>query len=130
MTKLSILPHPIPAAAMLLVSIGVAVAASPATEVKDLPLSCAVELNDTGRMVEITARLATDEDITGTYAMTISKSGSGGSSRIRQGGPFELEAGDDVTLGKTMMSGNPDQFDIDFTLDWNGLQLRCPSVEL
>ncbi|MCP5039005.1 MAG: hypothetical protein GY945_15535 [Rhodobacteraceae bacterium] len=126
MTKTSFLPHPIPAAAMLLVSLGVAVAASPAAEVVELPMTCAVELNDKGRMVEITARLATDEHITGTYALSISSP----SSRIRQGGPFDLEAGDDVTLGKTMMSGNPDQFDIDLTLDWDGRELTCPSIEL
>lgn len=126
MTRLSILPRPIPAAAMLLVSLGVAVAASPAAEVNELPLTCAVELNDKGRMVEITARLASEEHITGTYALKISSS----SSRIRQGGPFDLEAGEEVTLGKTMMSGNPENFDIDLTLDWNGMQLSCPSVEL
>lgn len=135
MTKTSFLPHPIPAAAMLFISLGVAVAASSstassATQTAPLPISCAVELDDKGRMVEITARLATDEDITGTYSLQIGKSGNGGSSMIRQGGPFDLSAGDNVTLGKTMMNGDPANFDITLTLDWNGMILRCPSVEL
>lgn len=142
MTKSSFLPHPIPAAAMVVISLGIAIAASTSASTAastsestgsgaaPLPISCAVELHDTGRMVEITARLATDQDIHGSYAMEIGKSGSGGTSMIRQGGPFELAAGANVVLGKTMMNGDPANFEIDFTLDWNGMALRCPSIEI
>ena len=130
MTKLSLLPHPIPAAAALFVALGVGVAASSEAETTPLPMSCAVEMTDTGRMVEITARLATEEYIEGTYSLEIHKSSRGGSANMRQGGPFALEAGEDVTLGRSMMSGNPEDFDIDFTLDWNGMTLTCPSIDL
>ena len=130
MTKPSLFPHPIPAAAALLVALGVAAAASPKAETTPLPMSCAVEMHDTGRMVEITARLAAEEDIEGTYSLEIRKTSRGGSANIRQGGAFALEAGEDVTLGRSMMSGDPEDFDIDFTLEWNGTRLTCPSIDL
>lgn len=130
MTKLSLFPHPIPAAAALFVALGVGVAASSEAETTPLPMRCAVEMNQTGRMVEITARLSADEAIEGTYSLEIHKSSRGGSANMRQGGPFALEAGEDVTLGRSMMSGKPADFDIDFTLDWNGLTLTCPSIDL
>lgn len=135
MTKTSFLPHPIPAAAMIFISLGIAVAASTSfastvIDVSDLPITCAVELDDKGRMVEIVARMATEEAITGTYSLEIAKSGNGGSSMIRQGGPFDLAAGETVTLGSSRMSGDLDQFNIDLTLNWNGMTLNCPSVEL
>ena len=130
MTKLSLFPHPIPAAAALFVALGVGIAASSEAETNPLPMSCAVEMHDTGRMVEITARLATEEAIDGTYSLEIHKSSRGGSANMRQGGAFELKAGDDVTLGRSMMSGNPEDFDIDFSLEWNGMTLSCPSIDI
>ena len=130
MTKLSLLPHPLPAAVALVVALGVGVAASSETKTTPLPLSCAVEMNQNGRMVEITARLAADQAIEGSYALMISKTGFGNSSKIRQGGRFSLAPGDDVTLGRSMMSGSPEDFDIDFTLEWDGMTLRCPSLDL
>ncbi|HHH89695.1 MAG TPA: hypothetical protein ENK45_03915 [Aliiroseovarius sp.] len=129
MTKLSLIPHPIPAAAALIIALGVGVAASSESAVTPLPLSCAVEMNDTGRMVEITARLAADAPIDGTYSLEIVKHGKGGSAHMRQGGAFDLEAGDDATLGRAMMSGNPQDFDVDFTLEWNGKTLTCPTAD-
>ncbi len=129
MTMLSFLPHPIPAAAALIVALGVGVAASSEARTTPLPLTCALELHDTGRMVEISARLAASEAIEGSYALEITKSGRGGSSHIRQGGPFALSKGEDATLGRSKMNGDPQDFDIDFTLEWNGLTLSCPTVE-
>ncbi len=130
MTKFSLSPAPIALTTLAFIALGVGVAISQETEVTPVPFTCSVDLNDTGRMVEITARLASDEAMTGSYSLEIGKSGNGGSSMIRQGGPFTLEAGDDLVLGKTMMNGNPEDFDIDFTLDWNGLLLRCPSINI
>ncbi len=130
MSKLSLFPHPIPAAAALFVALGVGIAASSEAQTTKLPMSCGVEMNDTGRMVEITARLATDEDMSGSYSLEIRKSSRAGSANMRQGGAFALKAGEDVTLGRSIMSGEPEDFDIDFTLEWNGLTLTCPGIDL
>ncbi len=126
MTRASILPHPIPAAAALIVALGVGVAASSEATTTPLPLDCAVELSQTGRMVEITARLSAEQDIAGSYSLEIARHGRGGSARMRQGGAFALEAGERAVLGRSMMSGMPADFDIDLTLEWDGLTLRCP----
>lgn len=130
MSKPSLFPHPIPAAAALFVALGVGIAASSEAETTPLPMQCAVELNDTGTMVEITARLASDEAISGRYSLEIHKSSPSGSANMRQGGAFTLKAGQDVTLGRSVMSGNPEDFDIDFTLEWNGMTLTCPGIDL
>ncbi len=129
MTKLSVFPHPIAAIAALVTALGVGVAASSDASVAPLPLTCGVAVTDTGRMVEITARLAADEAITGTYSLEIVKHSRGGSANLRQGGAFALKAGEDVTLGRSLMSGAPGDFDATLTLEWNGKTLTCPAID-
>jgi hypothetical protein len=65
-----------------------------------------------------------------TYELSIVKQGNGGSARINQGGAFEVEHGKRAILGQTVLGGAPGQYDIDFTLDWNGARFRCPTIDI
>ena len=127
MTKLSKYVHPLFAIPAITVAVSVAVAASSHAQSTPLPMACAVELRDMGRSVEITARLIAFDAIQGSYALSINHASSGGSAVINQGGPFTLAPGDDTILGQTFLAGEPREIDVDFTLDWNGLALRCPT---
>lgn len=123
-------PRTVPVAMALVLALGAGIAAGDASQNDELPLSCGVSVKDLGRMVELTATVSADEDVTGSYTLAIEQSGRSGASSIRQGGGFALEAGERATLGRTVLGGDPGQYDIDLTLDWNGLRLSCPVQDL
>lgn len=120
-------------AAATLGAIGLAafVASGTAADATDpLPFTCGVSVANMIGSVSLTAFVEADEDMRATYELSIVKQGNGGSARINQGGAFEVEHGKRAILGQTIMGGAPGQYDIDFTLDWNGARFRCPTIDI
>lgn len=93
--------------------------------VSHTPTQCEVELTKSGRMVEILATVKSSVDASGSYSLTIKKSGSGGTANIRQGGHFSLMAGETRTFGAAKMSGALADFDATMTLVLKGQERAC-----
>ncbi len=107
-----------------------AAAGTAGTATDPLPFTCGVSVDDMVGAVSLTAFVDAETDMAATYELSIVKASGGGSARIDQGGAFEVETGKRAVLGQTVMGGAPGQYDIDFTLDWNGTRYRCPSLDI
>lgn len=130
---MSLTPKPRKFTAAALGALGLAALAAAGTAdtiAKPLPFTCGVSVDDMVGAVSLTAFVDARTDMAATYALSIVKAGGGGSARIDQGGAFEVDAGKRAVLGQTVMGGRPGQYDIDFTLDWNGTRYRCPSLDI
>ncbi len=114
-----VLPATLIVAGLGLAATTSATATPPASEAP--PLACDVAVDQNGRMVSFQGRVQADEDVSGTYNLTL----SGGGTNIRQGGAFVADAGDIVTLGQANLSGAPDRYDVDLTLSIDGETYSC-----
>ncbi len=86
---------------------------------------CRVDLDRVGNMVEITAMIETRTNAHGTYSLDISKSGRSGSANIKQGGYFDLRAGETKTWRAVKMTGSHRDFDATMVLDIDGTEISC-----
>jgi hypothetical protein len=121
----------LPAAMLGAIGLAAFVASGTAADATDpLPFTCGVSVANMIGSVSLTAFVEADEDMRATYELSIVKQGNGGSARINQGGAFEVEHGKRAILGQTVLGGAPGQYDIDFTLDWNGARFRCPTIDI
>lgn len=117
----------LPAAALTLSAFGLA-GGSNATSAgaADLPLTCdiAVSKGRYGHTYE--GRVQAAQSIHGSYELSISKRGSGGSAMISQSGEFNVPAGRTETLGQATFGGlPPSSVDAELILYWNGMILKC-----
>lgn len=131
MTFPTLPPRKLTAAALGALGLAALAAAGTADTIAgSLPFTCGVSVDDMVGAVSLTAFVDAETAMAATYELSIVKAGNGGSSRISQGGAFEVETGKRAVLGQTVLGGAPGQFDIDFTLDWNGTRYRCPSLDI
>jgi hypothetical protein len=70
----------------------------------DDAVTCEVRSRRTANGLLIQARAFADRDISGVYALIITKSGSAGSSDISQSGALDLAAGSSALLGENEIS--------------------------
>lgn len=88
------------------------------------PIQCGIEAKTDGGMVGFRGLVQASSDISGSYSFRVASSGNGGSSDISQGGNFSARAGDELHLGKVMLS-NGGQYDVDFEVTANGQAYDC-----
>lgn len=79
---------------------------SPPVEVKRVVarFTCDIDVDRTPNGLRVTPVVRSDRAISGEYSLVITKSGSGGSSDISQGGPFDVSRGERVRLGSSEFS--------------------------
>jgi hypothetical protein len=65
------------------------------------------------------------ESLSGSYSFSL----AGRGTNIRQGGAFTARAGETVTLGQSMLSGDAADYDASLSLTVNGETYRCRAVE-
>jgi len=114
-------------AALILAGAGFAAActtSSVAQEATTAPFACQISVDETGRATAFRGLVQTTESLSGSYSFSL----AGRGTNIRQGGPFSARAGETVTLGQSMLSGAPADFDAELTLTVNGQTYRCPAV--
>ena len=64
----------------------------------------------------------------GTYKLSLSKRGNGGSAMINQSGDFNVAAGDSESLGQATFGGLPSMVDATLTLRMKGKTLTCDNA--
>ncbi len=106
------------ACTVILAGLGLAAASGATTTA---PLACDITVDQTGRMVHFQGRVQATTPLSGTYSLTL----SGGGTNLRQGGAFTAAAGEIVTLGQANLSGTPERYDVDMTLNVGGTIYNC-----
>lgn len=67
-------------------------------------LTCAIDVERTPRGIRVTPVVWSDRAVSGEYSLVVTKSGSGGSSDISQGGPFDAARHERVALSASEFS--------------------------
>lgn len=114
-------------AALILAGAGFAAActtSSIAQEAATAPFACQVSIDDTGRATAFRGLVQASESLSGSYSFTL----AGRGTNIRQGGAFTARAGETVTLGQSMLSGDAADYDAELSLTVDGQTYRCPAV--
>lgn len=85
--------------------------------------ACALDMDQSGRMVAYQGRLQASEAVSGSYSLTV----AGGGTNIAQVGPFSARPGETVTLGQATLAGPPGRYDADLSITVNGTTVNCAS---
>lgn len=91
---------------------------------------CELRLSESNRQVTIAAEAEARQAVRGTYELNIDQRSAGGRSTIRQGGDFDLKAGERTTLGQASFSGRSSDFNAELTVKANGQTKTCRSAAL
>lgn len=83
----------------------------------DYPFHCEVSATQKGSMVELTAFAASHVDMNGQYRIFLTSKSGSNSTRISQGGWFELKAGEETTLSRNMLSGTAANYEVALEVD-------------
>jgi hypothetical protein len=94
------------------------------------PLVCELTLTEVRRQVTVTAEAHARQPVHGTYALEIDQRSAGGTSTIRQGGDFDLSAGEEAILATTRLSGRKRDVDARLTVTANGQTRTCSAITL
>lgn len=89
------------------------------------PVRCEIRAVPSGGAVALEAVVVADVAVSGIYQFHVSGSGAGGSQNIRQGGPFQIDAGSDAVLGRVTLGNQGASYDVRLSLDTNGDSIDC-----
>jgi len=114
-------------AALILAGAGFAAACTTASVAQEAaaPFACQISVDDTGRATTFRGLVQASESLSGSYSFSL----AGRGTNIRQGGPFSAHAGQTVTLGQSMLSGDAADYDVELTLTVGGETYSCRAVE-
>jgi hypothetical protein len=111
------------AAGVAALALGCTAIAGQSGGASDAPLACAVEMTARGGMLTLEGVVSSDAALSGEYHLRVVRGGT----RLNQGGPFDLPAGDTARLGRVTLNGPAAGLDVDLTLEVAGQTLRCPA---
>ncbi|MCV0397520.1 MAG: hypothetical protein K5872_20105 [Rhizobiaceae bacterium] len=83
---------------------------------------CEIVATKSGGMTRLEGVIHADRAAAGTSDFRVSGGGSGGSTNIRQGGDFDLAAGESTTLGSVSLGGS---YDATLEVTVNGETFSC-----
>lgn len=93
-------------------------------------LICALHLTETNRQVTISAEATAHQAVRGTYQLEIDQRSGAGRATIRQGGEFDLQAGERATLSEASFSGHARDVTAELTVKANGQTRTCRAAAL
>lgn len=93
-------------------------------------LVCELRLTEAARHVTLSAEAEARQAVRGTYQLDIDQRSSGGRSTIRQGGEFDLRAGERAVLGEASFSGRARDLDARLSVTSNGQTKTCRATAL
>jgi len=100
-------------------------------EVADAASVCSLELDTSGRGAILAAKVEPDTAMSGTYALTVTRSSGGNRSSIKQGGSFVAPA-DETTILSMSSFNSANGLMAELTLTVDGKRVGCafPSYPL
>ncbi|ABD52924.1 curli-like amyloid fiber formation chaperone CsgH [Jannaschia sp. CCS1] len=87
------------------------------------PVACALNIGTASGLLQVEPVIQATEAVSGIYQLRV----EGPGTRMNQGGPFSVRAGQTVELGRMMTSGSASSLDAEFTLTIAGRTYRCPT---
>ncbi|MCB1517072.1 MAG: hypothetical protein KDJ19_05590 [Hyphomicrobiaceae bacterium] len=81
------------------------------------PLTCNIETNMQGRSYVIEAKVASTEDMAGTFRFVVDGGANGGRTHIQQGGGFFAPAGEPIVIGRMQLGSNNAHYELTLDLD-------------
>ena len=91
-------------------------------DVGEGPVECIIARQRGPMSTDLAAVVTAREAVSGNYTFTVSGSGRGGSSSIRQGGDFDAAEGSQTILSSTTLSGG---YEAVLTVKWPGGSKVC-----
>ena len=85
---------------------------------------CEFKIGKRSGMTTLEGVVASQAAISGSYRISVSSVGGGGSD-IDQSGAFSAKPGQTVSLGVVSMGGTPGRYAADLTVTWNGGSTHC-----
>ena len=86
------------------------------------PVACAISVETSGNGLVLEPIVQATEAVSGIYMLRV----EGPGTRMNQGGPFTVRAGQTLELGRMQMSGNAASLDAELTLTIDGRNYSCP----
>ena len=94
------------------------------------PFVCELRLTEQNRQVTIAAHAQAHHPSRGTYQLEIEQRSTGGRATIRQGGEFDLKAGESAVLGEARFSGRAREFQAEMSVTAIGKTRTCRQAAL
>lgn len=110
-----------------LAALGGGFALAGAEGLDEAPFRCGVRAMPQGGATRLEAVVESDTALAGAYTLAVESSAGGGRSRINQGGPFALGAGEAAILG-TVTIGSTAATSIRFDVEIDGVVWTCAPV--
>ncbi|OAN69233.1 hypothetical protein A8B78_05150 [Jannaschia sp. EhC01] len=88
------------------------------------PISCNLAIGTANGLLQIEPVIQASTAVSGIYQLRV----EGPGTRMNQGGPFSVRAGQTLELGRMMTSGSTSSLDAEMTLTINGQTYRCPTT--
>jgi hypothetical protein len=106
MPNFSVTRHGIVVPALVALGVVAAGAGSSESATAAGPLICEIEVNQAAGGLELQALVSTTRDTSGSYRLTVAKSGGGGSANISQSGGFDVRGGAPRVLSSVSLGGD------------------------
>lgn len=126
---MSVMPYTV-AALVITAAACTAGLATPQAQPETDVLMCELRLSEQGRTVTLTAEAHAHRATKGTYSLTVDQRNSGGRSTIRQGGEFDLQAGERSVLSETSFAARARDLNAELTIEANGERKTCAARSL
>lgn len=88
------------------------------------PVACALNIGTANGLLQVEPVIQATAAVSGIYQLRV----EGPGTRMNQGGPFSIRAGQTVELGRMMTSGSAASLDAELTLTIDGRTYRCPTT--
>ncbi|MGZ9720050.1 curli-like amyloid fiber formation chaperone CsgH [Rhizobium miluonense] len=108
-----------------LVAVGASAAVLDADRSQTGPVRCEIRDRTDGDTVFLEPLVHSDKDVSGTYSVSVSGGGDGGSSNIQQSGDFSVLAGRTASLGRMSVSAARASYDVKLRLKLDGTNVSC-----
>ena len=87
------------------------------------PIACAIMINTANGLLNVEPVIQATEAVSGIYQLRV----EGPGTRMNQGGPFSVRAGETLELGRMMTSGSAASLDAEMILTIDGRSYSCPT---
>lgn len=88
------------------------------------PIACALAIGTNNGLLQIEPVIQATTAVSGIYQLRV----EGPGTRMNQGGPFSVRAGETLELGRMMTSGSASSLDAEMILTIDGQTYRCPAT--
>lgn len=109
----------------VLAVLGAAGCSAAGAHVAPEPLECEIRAEMSGGMFALQGVLHADDEVSGSYRLSVMGRGSGGRTNISQGGAFTALTGESVVLGSVMLGARGQVYDVTLEVDAGRARISC-----